>query len=146
MLEPWSSEVVAERPASDRPDQVPDGPGGRDGEVGRQTAVEVVAEERDRLARERARCDRTPVDHDDLARGGEDRVDQHQEKDGIEAVAPDRIGDPRRDVADDPGDEHRGMLAAGPTGVGATCSWPCAPGSARRARTGRGSTWRPPVR
>ena len=99
-LEPRAAQVVAERPAADRADQVADRPGDRDREVRGQPALELVPEERDRLGRERARGDGAAVDHHDLACRREDGVDQHQEEHRVEAVVADRVGDPRRDVTE----------------------------------------------
>ena len=54
------------------------------------------------LAGERTRGERARVDHDELARRGEDRVDRHQHEDGVDAV----VADERRDRRGDGGEEH----------------------------------------
>ena len=98
--------AAADLPADHGADQVAERAGERDREVRGEARRERVAEQRHRLPRDRARGDRAAVDHHDLARGREDRVDQHQEEDGVEAVVADRARDRVGDAAED-GEQHR---------------------------------------
>ena len=85
--------VEPDRPAHDRAERVADRAGQGDRHVGPGGRVDLVAEDGDVGAGERPGRDRASVDHHELARGGQDRVDEHEEEHGVEAVVPDDAGD-----------------------------------------------------
>ena len=62
------------------------------------------------LAREGSGGHGAGIKHDQLARRGEHRIDDHQQEDRVEPVVADRGGDRLRDLTQDRGDEHRRSL------------------------------------
>ena len=99
-LEQRPAAVVADRPADERADRVPDRAGeGHRRRRPRTVRVDRVAEEDDVLPGERAGRERARVDHHELARGREDGVDEHQDEDGVDAVVADEGSDRGDDQA-----------------------------------------------
>ena len=92
-LEIGPAAVEADGPPGHRAKRVADGRGQRDGHVGPAGGFDLVPEDRDVGPRERPRRDRSAVDHDELARRGQERVEEHEQEHGIEAVVPDGVGD-----------------------------------------------------
>src|SRR3954471_5641033 len=88
-LEEGPAAAEADPPAEDRPELVADHARQHDGDERRQPRP-VPAEDVDAV-RQRARGEGAGVDHHELARRGEDRVDEHQDEDGENAV----VGEPR---------------------------------------------------
>src|SRR5262245_3214781 len=107
--------VVADRPAGDRAQGVADRPRGHHDGVRLPPRLHLTAEDDDVLPDERTGRECPGVEHHELARRREDRVHEHEQEDGVDAVVADercqRIGDRLRDR----GDEHgvgRGQRAA----------------------------------
>ena len=116
-LEKRPAAVQADPPASDRPDRVAERSGGRDGEVRGKARLELPAEEDDALPGESAGGDSASVHHHRLAGRGQDRVDGHQQKDGVEPVVADDGGEEIGDLAQNRGDRHgRGLYPGDATG------------------------------
>ena len=97
--------VAADHPADDRADDVAQRAGQGHGHVRPARIGDVVAEEDDVL---RGKCpggERARVEHHQLARGREDRVERHQREDRVDPVVADERGDGARDRR-----EHRASL------------------------------------
>src|SRR5690348_7807570 len=104
-LDERPASLAPDRPAGDRADDVAESSRERHHQERREARLDLVAEEDDVLRGERTRGECARVDHYQLARGREDRVDRHQHEDGVHAV----VADERRDG---PGDrrEHAPSL------------------------------------
>src|SRR3954453_20330618 len=90
-LEEGTTSPDADPPAEDRPELVPDHTRQHDRDVGRQPGD--VPPEDVELVCERTRGERPGVDHDELARRGEQRIHEHQEEDRQNAVVSEPRGD-----------------------------------------------------
>ena len=108
-----TASVVADAPAEHRPERVAGNARQRHDDEAPEVRVDLPAEEDDVLARERPCRERAGVEHDELARGRQQRVDQHQGKDGVEAVVADKRSQGVRDGRGHRGEQHRGTLATG---------------------------------
>ena len=62
--------------------------------------MDAGAEKVDVLTGECGGRERSRVQHHQLARRGEDGIQRHQEKDGVDAVVPDQRGERARDAGD----------------------------------------------
>src|SRR5262245_2513065 len=105
-LEIRPAAVQADGPPDDRSDRVADRPRERDREVRGQALVDRPPEERDVLVREGTRGERPAVHHDELARGREHGVDEHEREDRVEPVVADDRRDGVGELTEDGGDEH----------------------------------------
>src|SRR5205823_5577250 len=108
ILEQRPAAVGADPPADDRAGEIADRAGERHREERPEGRRDPRSEERHVLGRERAGRERAGVDHDELARRREDRVDRHQGEDGVQTVVADEGGDRPGDARD----EHRRSLSA----------------------------------
>ena len=90
-----------------------------------KAGLELPAEDDDVLTGECAGRDGAAVHHHRLAGRGQDRVDGHQQKDGVEPVVADDSGEEIGDLAQNRGDQHgRGLYPGDATsffffGIGA---------------------------
>ena len=86
-LEQRPAAVEPDPPADDRADEIAERAGEGERDVRAGAEADVPAEDRDAVCGgEDAGCDRARVEHHDLARRREDRVDRHQPEDGVDAV------------------------------------------------------------
>src|SRR5256885_10561261 len=88
LLEEPSAAVAADGPSGEGTEQVAEGSGERNGDEGAGALGEGGAEEGGVLG-EGSRGERAADEHHELARGGEDGVDGHQQKDCVNAVGRD---------------------------------------------------------